>query len=300
MGKSSSHKSGFTLIELSIVLVIIGLIVGGVLVGQDLIRAASVRATISQIERYNTAVNTFQTKYGDLPGDMTATTATTFGFSPRSSGTGQGDGNGILQGVYCDAGTGCSDGWAQAGGETGLFWVDLSTANGLNVNLVDGAFSTATWHAVRGSPTPSSSPSIDAYMPQAKLGRGNYVYVWSGGWLYGTTPLGSNGINYFGLSAISVINAGGSSEPTSTAGLTVQEAYSIDKKADDGLPQTGHITALYVSGYGQWMGASDTSATAGDATTCYDNGNVNGVVQQYSVSQNGGTNVNCALSFQFQ
>ena len=49
MGKLYQER-GFTLIELSIVLVIIGLIVGGVLVGQDLIRAAQVRATISQIE----------------------------------------------------------------------------------------------------------------------------------------------------------------------------------------------------------------------------------------------------------
>jgi prepilin-type N-terminal cleavage/methylation domain-containing protein len=43
--------SGFTIIELSIVLVIIGLIVGGVLVGRDLIKAAEVLATISQIEK---------------------------------------------------------------------------------------------------------------------------------------------------------------------------------------------------------------------------------------------------------
>jgi prepilin-type N-terminal cleavage/methylation domain-containing protein len=52
------HKSatGFTLIEMSIVLVIIGLIVGGVLVGQDLIRAAYIRAQITQIEKFNTAV----------------------------------------------------------------------------------------------------------------------------------------------------------------------------------------------------------------------------------------------------
>ena len=42
-----SYSGGFTLIELSIVLVIIGLLVGGVLVGQDLIRAAGVRAQIS-------------------------------------------------------------------------------------------------------------------------------------------------------------------------------------------------------------------------------------------------------------
>lgn len=45
------NQSGFTLIELSIVLVIIGLIVGGVLVGRDLIKAAEVRAQVSQIEK---------------------------------------------------------------------------------------------------------------------------------------------------------------------------------------------------------------------------------------------------------
>ena len=56
-------SSDFTLIEMSIVLVIIGLIVGGVLVGQDLIRAAYVRAQVSQIEKFNTALNTFYGKY---------------------------------------------------------------------------------------------------------------------------------------------------------------------------------------------------------------------------------------------
>ena len=62
--------SAFTLIELSIVLVIIGLIVGGVLVGQDLIVAAKNRALLSQVEEIDTAINTFRLKYNGLPGDL--------------------------------------------------------------------------------------------------------------------------------------------------------------------------------------------------------------------------------------
>src|ERR1700712_5355694 len=98
-----NKTQGFTLIELSIVLVIIGLIVGGVLVGQDLIRAAEIRATISQIEKFNTAVNTFRGKYNAIPGDMNLSTAITFGFATTNRATGaatagQGDGNGLLDG----------------------------------------------------------------------------------------------------------------------------------------------------------------------------------------------------------
>src|SRR5579863_4925333 len=93
----SKKKSGFTLIELSIVLVIIGLIVGGILTGRDLIDAASQRAQITQIERYQTAVHAFQAKYGGyLPGDIPDPAASGFGFMPRGTLDGQGDGNGLL------------------------------------------------------------------------------------------------------------------------------------------------------------------------------------------------------------
>src|SRR5271170_5107299 len=94
----SCESGGFTLVELSIVLVIVGLITGGVLVGQDLISAAATRAQISQIEKYQTAVNTFRGKYGYLPGDIPAPYATQFGFVAKGANLGQGDGSGIIQG----------------------------------------------------------------------------------------------------------------------------------------------------------------------------------------------------------
>ena len=81
------HRGGFTLIELSIVLVIIGLLAGGVLVGRDLIAAAALRSQITQIEKYNAAANTFRAKYGFLPGDLPANQAAALGFATRTAPT---------------------------------------------------------------------------------------------------------------------------------------------------------------------------------------------------------------------
>lgn len=294
---------GFTLIELSIVLVIIGLIVGGVLVGQDLVRSAAVRAQISQIERYQQAVATFYGKYQGLPGDLAAGPAAQFGFTTARGGSpAQGDGNGVLESNQaCFAMN--TVGEASGFGETAVFWVDLSQAG-----LIDGGFNTANETALAGS------SNIDKYFPQAKIRNGNYVYVWSGG---AKGCQASNGVNYFGLSAITAIGAVNSSTP----GLTVAQANSIDSKFDDGLPQSGRVVSFYTawqmpggSAFPIWAAGSGTqgaatstgsgngpttAATAGSATTCYDNGNSAGVVQKYSVGQSGGTNVNCALSFQF-
>ena len=64
-------KNGFSLVELSIVLVILGLLTGGILAGQNLIHAAELRSVTSQFTSLNTAIYTFRDKYFALPGDMT-------------------------------------------------------------------------------------------------------------------------------------------------------------------------------------------------------------------------------------
>lgn len=267
MQKKTAAQRGFTLIELSIVLVVIGLIVGGVLVGQDLIRAAQVRAQMSQIEKYNTAVNTFRGKYDALPGDMNAATATRFGFTPRGANAGQGDGNGVIEGYNGSTNVG----FAEGGGETGLFWVDLTSANGLNVNLIEGSFSMATANPPASTVT---AASINLYLPSAKIGGGNFVYVGSG-----------SGHNAFGISIATSIDTSGTL--TSSPGMTVQQAYGIDKKMDDGLPMSGIVIAAYVSGNVEVLAPN---AATPSATTCFDS-----TSGQYSVSQNGGLGVNCAL-----
>ena len=64
------QKSGFTLLELSIVLVIIGLITGGVIVGSSLVRQAEIKSVAKDLQAISTALHTFILKYQSLPGDM--------------------------------------------------------------------------------------------------------------------------------------------------------------------------------------------------------------------------------------
>src|ERR1044071_4467321 len=83
---------GFTLIELSIVLVIIGLIVGGVLTGKTLIDGAKKKQMHRKFEEIATAYNTFRTKYNCLPGDCAR--ASTFGLGSNGNGNNKHEGGG--------------------------------------------------------------------------------------------------------------------------------------------------------------------------------------------------------------
>ena len=196
---AAAKKAGFTLIELSIVLVIIGLIVGGVLVGQDLIKAAEIRATIGQYEKYNAAINTFRTKFNGIQGDMVSTQALAFNLyclggssTTCTGGTGLGDGNGQLTSPSSNA--------AQVG-EPLVFWRQLSDAS-----LIDGAYGQGT--AIGQTNGQAASSVAQTYGP-AKMGRGNY---WSVG--------SANGDNFYMLSGIASIST---SDANDTENSTTSE-----------------------------------------------------------------------------
>jgi prepilin-type N-terminal cleavage/methylation domain-containing protein len=294
-------ERGFTLIELSIVIVIIGLIVGGVLVGQSLIAAAAVRAQITQIEKYNTAVNTFRGKYNVLPGDMGYTNAAAFGFALGVSlytrgASGQGDENGLIEGTGSFGSPSATQGYHVGAGEPVTFWSDLTYANGMNLNLIEGSFNAQgstdpAWGCVASAcgnagGTTNSAVIAEAW-PAAKIGGGNFVYAYS-----------ANSTNYYGLSVITGAQFG---DIASSLGLSVQQAYAIDVKTDDGFPLTGHVIAQYVPSRSAWAGtASSSVAVTGSPTTCYDNAGSTANPVTYSTAQNSGITSNCALSFQFQ
>ncbi len=230
MNTKQAKKKGFTLIELSIVLVIIGLIVGGVLVGQDLIKAAGIRATVQQIEKYNGAVNTFNGKYNGLPGDISTSQATAFGLFVPAGSTGRGDANGLIDGIV--AGTSAQYAWTQEGG---IFWVDLTDAN-----LLDGSFSEVLDGA---SPLAITTAEASATWPTARIQKGNFINVGS-----------AAGLNYFMIGGYTAALATGGMQ--GTANLTPIEAYSMDAKMDDGAPLTGLVQA-----HGQANAATGGSLT---------------------------------------
>ncbi len=66
----SLNQKGFTLVEIAIVLVIVGLLLGGVMKGQELINSAKTRALVSKLKSVEVAWNTFTDRYQAKPGDF--------------------------------------------------------------------------------------------------------------------------------------------------------------------------------------------------------------------------------------
>lgn len=280
----SSH--GFTLMEMSIVLVIIGLIIGGVVYGQDLIRIAAMRAQVAQINKYNAAVNAFDTKYNGLPGDLQLTTASqnafvTNGCDGKTIGSRNGDG--LIQGGYQVGNPTVA--YDQFHNETELFWQDLGTAG-----LIDAVFPAAgaatrdcTFTDTNQITLTNGLYAVPDFLPAGKMGYSQYLYVYS-----------YNGDNYFGLSQVTGTSpAGNSWSIQSTPNIPVLIAAGIDKKMDDGMPQSGNVLA------NQYLTANTLNAspnwTGPASTNCYDTNSGN-----YDQSFNNGLGQNCALSFKIQ
>lgn len=92
--------AGFTLIELAIVLVIIGLLLGGVLKGQELVHSAKVKSLASDFRNIQTFIYSYQDKYRALPGDDAASTLHTGCASAANGSCADGDGDGLIEGNW--------------------------------------------------------------------------------------------------------------------------------------------------------------------------------------------------------
>lgn len=212
---------GFTLLELSIVLVIIGLIVGGVLVGRDMIHAAQLRRVGTDMDKYITAINTFRLKYNCTAGDCP--NATDF-----FSGTRNGNGDGVIR-FRGGSVLGWSEGvdiWNQLGeaGLTGHY--SLAGAIG-NDPLIPGV------NAPTSSMGENSFFVIKDPMPHPIPGVS--IFDWSAQYMASTRPTDTSWL-------MLITNDPTDSRYDSPA-LTSFDAKSIDTKIDDGFPMKGKIGA---------------------------------------------------------
>ncbi|MDP2266148.1 MAG: prepilin-type N-terminal cleavage/methylation domain-containing protein [Thiobacillus sp.] len=114
------HQSGFTLIEIAIVLVIIGLLLGGILKGQELINSARVKNLATDFRNVPLFIYGYQDKYRALPGDDTAAIAH-LGATAKSATTGATLGNGEINGAWDQSTLTSTD-------ESYLFWQHVRLA----------------------------------------------------------------------------------------------------------------------------------------------------------------------------
>lgn len=233
-----SHEiEGFSLVELSIVLVILGLLTGGILAGQSLIRASELRAVATEYQAYQTAIMSFRERYMALPGDMRnatqfwgqATNCGAYGES-LSGGTCNGNGNGII-------------GWGQgdviyALQESFYAWHHLQLAG-----MVAGNFSGNS-----GAGHVYEDAVAGLNVPSSKMGGGS-------GWCFNRTYYGSTwmfNIDYTNALAFgNTIEAAGGVEKGSCQQspfpLSGREAWQIDAKIDDGMPARGKVIASQIT-----------------------------------------------------
>lgn len=219
-----ANNGGFSLVELSIVLVILGLLTGGILSGQSLIHAAKLRKTMGVAEQYRVAIFSFSDRYMALPGDMT--NASRFWNNATN-----GNGNGRIE-------TATGSGHALSSPDNGGFdgeraqaFVQLSSAG-----LIEGGYDGS---AVLGK----GYPAVPLSPNKGMMLTGPWDNISSG--IAYTDPTLISASLYLSMIICRPdrLHQGSSNHNDCNDMFVPEDLWNMDSKADDGLPHRGAVIA---------------------------------------------------------
>lgn len=235
----SSKKSAFSLIELSIVLIIIGLLIAGITGGASLIKSSELRSVMGEARGYAVSVNSFFTQYDRYPGDSD----TAVGTNSKCNG----DRDNIIE--YLNT-TNCAEGLDA--------WNDLRDIGAIDLSLALGDTQTGN-----GTSAFTSVPSVVPVtnIPGSKT-KGN-------GWAFDNI-LNVTGEalsqNYVVLTGVTVnaktklIDTGTTTDRAAAPALSAPDALSIDSKIDDGKTNAGNIRAYDANNSGAATDCRDSAS----------------------------------------
>lgn len=228
---TKKNESGFTLIEMAIVILVIGLLTGGILKGQELVENARITSTAMRVRPIEVALATFRSAYNAYPGDMTnpqVRLKNCQGDCANIHGNGDGHMSSYIRG---------RDGYYASYNNTDegqLLWYQLAGAD-----LIEGLDSTGTDGGLRQREWDVTAPGIpirNAGFKAFTLGMGG-PNEWGGihGIALGVTPVYQSANVYL------------MEQDNYSMTFTMHQAQQLDSKLDNGFPITGRVQAVTYS-----------------------------------------------------
>lgn len=222
MKANHSKQQGFTLVEIAIVLVIIGLLLGGILKGQEMITQAKIKNVMADFSGISAAYHGYQDRYRAIPGDDRQANRWT-----TPAGVVIGNGNGFVHGTYnfnCNA-----PGAVSGENETCFFWDHLRRAG-----FVSGSGTAQPFNALTG-------------LIGVQTGAGTGAAADGAGSGMAMGPAGVGG--FTGLIVCS-------------GNLPDKIAIAVDTQMDDGDRRTGGVRAQLQAGSNPAIAANHTSGAS--------------------------------------